>query len=260
MACGKPRRVRAGLRYRYWRMGAVRQRRHCLRTGYSYLSYFFGISIVFFLAPIFLIPLQRLKQTHQLETLTDVLVYRYRSLIAGIFITFLMIIMTLPLLALQIEALDQLLNLLLPHANTSPLIFTFLIAVGLFIMYFGIRSPERRYGHPSLIGGMALLSLVKYSALLLLVGVSFHRVFGDFAALQSWLDQNPLALERLYSSTRQAPWHNLNLAFCTSVVALPHLFHVVLSNKHENIKTFFIATWAFPAPFKPFMIFMVKQD
>ncbi|MEJ2681256.1 MAG: ATP-binding protein [Gammaproteobacteria bacterium] len=89
--------------------------------------------------------------------------------------------------------------------------------------------------------------MVKYSALLLLVGVSFHRVFGDFAALQSWLDQNPLALERLYSSTRQAPWHNLNLAFCTSVVALPHLFHVVLSNKHENIKTFFIATWAFPA-------------
>ncbi|MEJ2681257.1 MAG: hypothetical protein P8144_07205 [Gammaproteobacteria bacterium] len=32
--------------------------------GYSYLSYFFGISIVFFLAPIFLIPLQRLKQSH----------------------------------------------------------------------------------------------------------------------------------------------------------------------------------------------------
>jgi PAS domain S-box-containing protein len=214
--------------------------------GYSYLSYFFGFSAVFFLAPIFLVPLQRLRQSFQLETLTDLLVYRYRSQAAGSIITLIMLILMLPLLAVQIQALDNVLMLWDPKADTSLMLQTVLLAVAIFIAYFGIRSPENRYSQPSLIGGIAFISLVKYVLLIGLVFVCFRKVFHNFDGLQSWLAEQPHALDRLYRSGSSGPWRSLSLAFCTSVVALPYLYHVVLSNKKEHNRNFYIAAWAFP--------------
>jgi PAS domain S-box-containing protein len=121
-----------------------------------------------------------------------------------------------------------------------------LIAVAIFIAYFGIRSPENRYSQPSLIGGIALLSAVKYVTLIVVVGWCFFRVFGSFTGLQGWLADQPHALDRLYRSTADGPWRSLSLAFCTSVVALPYLYHVVLSNTKERNRNFFVAAWAFP--------------
>lgn len=214
--------------------------------GYSYLSYFFGFSAVFFLAPIFLVPLQRLRQTFQLETLTDLLVYRYRSQAAGSFITLMMLILMLPLMAVQIQVLENILRLWQPQTSPQPILQVLLIAVAGFIAFFGIRSPDNRYSQPSLVGGIALLSLVKYIVLVGLVVGCFMRVFGSFGGLQNWLAEQPHALDRLYRSAASGPWRSLSLAFCTSVVALPYLYHIVLSNKQEKNRNFYIAAWAFP--------------
>lgn len=214
--------------------------------GYSYLSYFFGFSAVFFLAPIFLVPLQRLRQTFQLETLTDLLVYRYRSQATGSLITLMMLVLMLPLMSVQLQALENIITLWQPKTSPQPVLQVLLAAVAAFIAYFGIRSPENRYSQPSLVGGIALLSLVKYVALVSLVLGCFVRVFGDFDGLQSWLAEQPHALDRLYRSADSGPWRSLSLAFCTSVVALPYLYHIVFSNKQEKNRNFYIAAWAFP--------------
>ena len=91
---------------------AFNRSRNAYQYGYNFLSYFLGISGVFLLAPILLAPILRLTATYQLSSLADLFAFRYRSRMAGAMTTIIMLIGVLPLLALQLKAVAESIQIL----------------------------------------------------------------------------------------------------------------------------------------------------
>jgi len=67
-------------------------------AGFGYLAYYLGPAGAFLLAPVLLVPIQRITRTYQLSSLADLFAFRYRSRWAGTLVTLLSLIAVLPLL------------------------------------------------------------------------------------------------------------------------------------------------------------------
>src|SRR5699024_2619678 len=213
--------------------------------GFNFLSYFFGISGVFLLAPALLIPLLRLTTTHQLSSLADVFAFRYRSPAAGAFTALLMLACTLPLLAMQIQAIADSLQLLTQAPNSKNLAFWFCALIALFTVLFGTRSYATRDKHEGLVMAIAAESILKLLCFSLLTYLSVRGVFGSFAGLQEWLSNNPEHIQHLYTPLEGSAWHPLILAFFVAALLMPHMFHMAFT-ENMNPKAVRTATWGVP--------------
>jgi Na+/proline symporter len=80
--------------------------------GYNFLLYYLGIVLMFLMATLLMLPLLRLCRVYQLSSLADVLTFRFRSQWVGAIITISMCITLLPLLALQIQAVADSIQIL----------------------------------------------------------------------------------------------------------------------------------------------------
>jgi Na+/proline symporter len=80
--------------------------------GYNFLLYYLGVVMMFALAALLLMPLLRLCRVYQLASLADVLTFRFRSPWVGAAVTIAMCITLLPLLALQIQAVADSIQIL----------------------------------------------------------------------------------------------------------------------------------------------------
>ena len=80
--------------------------------GYGALAYYMGVGGLFIFAPMLLSPLFRLIRLYQLGSLADLLVFRYRGKRVGAMVTVCMLMAVLPLLALQIQAVADTVQIL----------------------------------------------------------------------------------------------------------------------------------------------------
>ena len=141
--------------------------------GYSFLLYYFGISLMFLMSPLLLHPLLRLSRIHQLSSLADIITFRFRSPWVGALVTLVMLTAMLPLLALQIQAVSDVIHIIgaghdLPTATTHPgegLAFLFCVLITIFTISFGSRQLTSRQRHDGLVAAIAFESLVKLCAL-----------------------------------------------------------------------------------------------
>ena len=76
-------------------------------AGYGYLAYYLGVAGAFLLAPVLLVPIQRMTRTHQLASLADLFAFRFRSRWVGTMITVISLLAVMPLLALQVQTLGD---------------------------------------------------------------------------------------------------------------------------------------------------------
>ena len=121
------------------------------RYGYSYLSYFFGISALFLFGALVLGPMMRISRMYQLRSIPDMLTFRYRSQWAGIVLTIFMLLAMLPLFALQITAVsdtiliitDSSFELFPGDKRQGGLAFAFCCIITLFTVLFGARHVGR---------------------------------------------------------------------------------------------------------------------
>ena len=92
--------------------------------GLLFLAVFLGPTLTFFLAPLLLAPILRLVRDRELQSLADLLAFRYASRYTGPLVTSLMLIGLLPYMALQIRAVTSSIEVLTGrHAvATSPLL------------------------------------------------------------------------------------------------------------------------------------------
>jgi len=213
--------------------------------GYGFLSYYLGISGVFFLAPLLLTPLLRLTSTHQLSSLADVFSFRYRSPLAGSTTALLMLASMLPLLALQIQAVAQSLRLLTLESDPEKLAFWFCALITLFAILFGARHVSLREKHEGLVIAIAAESLFKLIALGTLAVLGIKQVFGDFSHLQQWLAANPEQVTHLYAPLVDGAWHSMILAFFIAAILMPHTFHMAFT-ENINPKAIKTASWGVP--------------
>lgn len=213
--------------------------------GYMFLTIYLGVTIAFALTPVLMEPLLRLVRDYQLTSLADLFAFRFRSQAAGIMVTLFMLAGTLPYIALQIRAVTESIRVLTQEAAPKPLAFGFCVVLIVFAILFGARHITAREKHEGLVVAIAFESLVKLVALMMVGIFAVFGVFGGFGGVERWLQDNPQALEDLYTPVREGAWTTLLFLAFGAAFLLPRQFHMTFT---ENIhpRNLRIAAWGFP--------------
>lgn len=221
--------------------------------GYGALAYYLGTGALFLFAPVTLKPLIELARRFQINSMADLLVFRYHSLSVGGAVTLCMLLAMLPLLVLQIQAVANTIHLI-THTHEAYLSgvnsrfgireMAALIYCGLIVLFAMVFGSNREH-HKGLITAMAFESLVKLFGLLAVGVFVLYQVFGGMNGLDQWLAANPQHLDMLQRPMRDSSSHTLLLVFIGTAVAMPHIFHVtVVENPVKHASN--TVSWAFP--------------
>ena len=213
--------------------------------GYAFLALYFGVSGAFLLAPVLLTPLLRITSSYQLSSLPDLFAFRFRSQTAGTLSTLLLLAISLPLMALQIQAIADSTYLISAKPTKNFFVVGYCVAIIFFTLFFGTRHLSSRKHHHGLVFTMAFGALIKLSVMLLLGAVVFFQVFDGAEGLNQWIEQNPVITERMGSKLEDGPWRTLLLMFFASAVAMPHMFHMIFA-ENRDAKFLYTASWGLP--------------
>lgn len=215
------------------------------QSGYNFLAFYLGISGSFLLAPVLLAPILRLAKTHQLGSLADLFAYRYRSQLAGSLTTVAMVAGMMPILAMQIRAVAESADILIPGLEHQWLALVFCVVITAFTVLFGARHLSPREKHEGLVVAIALESVIKFIALAAVSWFALNNVFDGREGLSSWLSANPQALRMLYEPLKGGFWHSLILAFLFSAVVMPYMYQMAFT-ENVNPRALVTASWGMP--------------
>ncbi len=227
--------------------------------GYGALAYYLGTGALFLFAPIVLKPLIELARRFQINSMADLLTFRYHSHSVGGIMTLCMLLAMAPLMALQIQAVADTIHILTKNNGTADiekvtgfgtreiLALAYCTVLAFFAMMFG----SNREHHRGLITAMAFESLVKLFGLCAVGIFAVYQVFNGFSGLDQWLTNHPQYMENLYNPIKDTSSHTLLLVFIATAVTMPHIFHMTVVENPEKhaIQT---VSWAFPL----FLLFM----
>ncbi|GAB3635863.1 hypothetical protein GCM10027422_14530 [Hymenobacter arcticus] len=220
--------------------------------GLSFVGIYLGPGL---LAPAWWLVLRkiiRVCRQQRLTSIADFISARYgKSASLGALVTGVCVLGVVPYIALQIKAIATSFVILTGGApgvgTTGPALFTAGI-LAVFTILFGVRSVEATERHEGVVLAVALESLVKLLAFLLLGGFVTFGLFGGFADLFSQAAAVP-ALRQLFTfrgaGTSGAEWLTLLVLSMSAVLLLPRQFQVaVVENVDENHLR--KAMWLFP--------------
>ncbi|PMR75934.1 ATP-binding protein [Billgrantia endophytica] len=215
------------------------------RSGYGYLAYYLGVAGAFLLAPVLLVPIQRMTHTYQLSSLADLFAFRFRSRWVGTLITVISLFAVLPLLALQVQTLGDAIFLMTGAASPTLLALAFCSLIALFAMHFGARHSRPHARHDTLLAIIALSSIIKLAAMLTLGAIALFVVFDGPADLQVWLDGPGQAHQAGVIQPDSAHWRTLLLLFFAAALLMPHIFHITFAETLSR-HTLLQASWSLP--------------
>ncbi|MEH6471181.1 MAG: ATP-binding protein [Halopseudomonas sp.] len=213
--------------------------------GYAFLASYFGASVSFILAPVILLPLLRITKSYQLSSIADLFAFRFRSQLAGTLVTVLILIATLPLMSMQIEAVTDSTQLLSNEQDGSRIALVFCASIALFSILFSSRHPSIRHRTAGLVVAMAAATLVKLVALCGLALFAVYGVFGSNTAMELWLTEHATEATALYKPVEGEYWRTLLIGFMASVVVMPHMFHMLFTENSDS-RALSKASWGFP--------------
>lgn len=213
--------------------------------GYGFLTYYLGVCGAFLLAPVLLNPILRITRTYQLSSLADLFAFRFRSTWAGTLTTVFMLLSMLPLLALQIQAVTDSVQILTHDPRQWPVALGFCLLITLFAILFGARHISAREKHEGLVVAIAFESVVKLICLSAVGLYALLVVFEGPAGLELWLSHNQEALKTLHSPLQEGPWRTLLLVFFAAAIVMPHMYHMAFT---ENLtpRSLGPASWGLP--------------
>ncbi|PJE80752.1 Sporulation kinase A [invertebrate metagenome] len=213
--------------------------------GYGFLSFYFGLSGAFLLAPVLLKPILDITQKYQLSSLADLFAFRFRSQAAGTLTTILMLFIAMPLLALQIQAVSRSIYFITGSASPEQLAIGFCVLMILFTILFGTRHLSKREQHQGLVFAMAFDSLLKLIIMTILGAVVVIAIFNGFSGLEHWLLTHEKAISGMKAPLEEGPWRTTLLMFFASAIVAPHMFHMTFT---ENRDASFLrhASWGLP--------------
>ena len=214
-------------------------------SGYNFLGSYFGAVITFVLGPALLIPILRITRTYQLSSLPDLFAFRFRSGVVGTYTAVLCVLATLPMLSIQIQAVTESLYIINDQFSVDQIGLGFCFVIALFSILFGARHASLRTNHHGLMVAMAVESLIKLIALLVIAGFALFGVLGGIEGTDHFLTLHPEALEQLQTPVDGEAWRTLLLAFFTATIVMPHTFHMLFTENSSD-ETIYKATWAMP--------------
>ena len=220
--------------------------------GLSFVGIYLGPGL---LAPAWWLVLRkiiRVCRQQRLTSIADFISARYgKSAALGALVTSVCVLGVVPYIALQIKAIASSYLVLTggspSTSTTGPALFT-AGALAVFTVLFGVRSVEATERHEGVVLAVALESLVKLLAFLLLGGFVTFGLFGGFADVFDQAAAVP-ALRQLFTlkgaGTSGSEWLTLLVLSMSAVLLLPRQFQVaVVENVNEDHLR--KAMWLFP--------------
>lgn len=217
-----------------------------LESGFNFLAFYLGLSGAFLLAPVLLQPLLRLARTHQLDSLPDLLAFRFRSQAVGTLATVATLLGTMPLLTTQIQTVAEVAVLMSDERGSRLQGLIFCAILVSFLMLFGARSRRARHQtNEGLVAAIAAESLIKLIAIAAIGLYAYFNVLGGSSGLERWLAENPEALVGLYQPLRSNHWHSLLIVFFFAAVVTPCMYQLAFTESREP-RHLLVASWGLP--------------
>ena len=221
--------------------------------GLEFLTIYLGPALVALLWPTVLRKLVRVAKEQRITTISDLIASRYgKSGPLGTLVAALVVCGMIPYIALQLKAVSASFRMMIPPgsmlADFDPALVV-AVTLGLFGILFGARNLDFTRQQTGLMTAVAVESLVKLVAFLVVGAFVTWGLFGGFRdifarALEhpEWTTLLTLAASPGTSYTR---WTAMLLVSMVAVMLLPRQFHVlVVQNPAErDVNT---AAWAFP--------------
>ena len=236
-------------------------------TGYDFIPIYLGPIIVFVAGYPLLLRIVRLAKSQNLTSVSDFLAARYgKSQKVAAVVALVMIIGSLPYIALQLKAISVSIETLLGggplvHIKQPGIAFidtaiVITIALAVFAILFGTRHIDATEHQDGLMLAIAVESLVKLTSLTA-VGLFVMFVMFD-GPTNFW--QRASADEQLtaiFSGTvNGGKWLSLTLLSACCIILLPRQFHVIVveNNSEREIQR---ARWLFPLYLVAINIFII---
>ncbi len=212
---------------------------------HGYMAFYIGITILLLFSAIIIRPLFNLAKNYQLSSLADLFAFRYRSKWVGLVTASSIFVAIMPLLALQIQAITDVIVLLDPKAQTHFIAALISLLLLYITMLFGTRDIKPSEKHPGLLFALAVESLFKLIVFLVIGYIALTRINGGIDSLQHWITRSPATINPLSSPITPTHWFSLLLIFFTAPIVLPHLFQILFRESSQPGRLSVI-TWAAP--------------
>jgi PAS domain S-box-containing protein len=221
--------------------------------GLEFLTIYLGPALVALWWPTVLRKLVRVAKEQRITTISDFIASRYgKSAPLGTLVAALVVCGMIPYIALQLKAVSVSFAMMIGGDSVlSGFDPALLVAamLALFGILFGARNLDFTRGQTGLMSAVAVESIVKLVAFLLVGGFVTWGLFGGFADIFSRIIDHPewssLLTLGTPPSASYARWTAMLLVSMLAVMLLPRQFHVlVVQNPRErDVAT---AAWAFP--------------
>lgn len=230
---------------------------NAVSSGYLFLTVYLGPTLVMFLWPVILRKMVRIKNIFKITSLADLISVRYdKSRLIGAVVSLGALFGTIPYISIQLKALITSIEIL--QDKTLPTSFVgdtlsnnvgilIVILMIFFTIIFGIRKLDPTERHEGMMTIVAIESLVKLFAIML---IGFFIIFVVMDGVQDILLQadkqkffKSLAIEE--GGAGYANWVSVLILSMFAIMFLPRQFHVsVVENSNEkHIST---VMWVFP--------------
>src|SRR6266545_8019136 len=221
--------------------------------GLEFMTIYLGPACVALLWPVLLRKLVRVSKEQRITSISDFISSRYgKSAHLGTLVAVLVVAGMIPYIALQLRAVSASFTMIL-HEGSVLNVFdpTLLVAVtlALFGILFGARNLDFTKQQTGLMTAVAVESVVKLVAFLLVGVYVTWGLFGGFADLFGQVARNP-ELSRLLTldqagTASYARWTAMLVISMLAVMFLPRQFHVlVVQNQRERDVN--AVSWSFP--------------
>ena len=226
-------------------------------TGYDFIPVYLGPILMFVILHPLLVRIVKLAKSQNLTSVSDFMAARYgKSQVVAAVVALVMVVGSLPYIALQLKAIstsvETLLggDLLMPMVDSSvtyidtSIVIT--LALAAFAILFGTRHIDATEHQDGLMLAIAVEGVVKLAAL---TAVGLFIVF--------WLFDGPLAFWHrametpnighvLSSPLQGGKWLTITLLSACCVILLPRQFHVIVveNNSDREMRR---ARWLFPS-------------
>jgi len=220
--------------------------------GLEFLTIYLGPALIALTWPTMLRKLVRVAKEQRITTISDFIGSRYgKSAALGTLVAVLVVVVMIPYIALQLKAVSVSFRMMIPGDSLlSGFDPTLLVAgtLALFGILFGARNLDFTRQQTGLMTAVAVESIVKLVAFLLVGGWVTWGLFGGFGDIFTAIAASPwsrlLTLDTPPAAS-YARWAAMLLISMMAVILLPRQFHVlVVQNPRErDVHT---AAWAFP--------------
>jgi Na+/proline symporter/signal transduction histidine kinase/CheY-like chemotaxis protein len=216
--------------------------------GWAFVPTYLGVIIVMLFAFPVICKIAKLCRQHNISSLADFIGMRYQHshIIAGM-ITLICFIGVVPYIALQLDAITLMLNLMTKDSQSlTPSIGFYVVGLmALFAIIFGTRTLDLTEKHTGLMYTIAFESLAKLIGLIIVGLYVCYSLFDGVFDLFVEASKNEASMQILQSDFSIWVFASHVLLGICAMFCLPRQFHIAfIENNNEN--ELLLARWLFP--------------